>query len=53
MTHAMVIVAVHLDRDGKPLRFRVESESVPLALQSLNVAYQIRGGKNPARRCAI
>ncbi|KAI7555785.1 hypothetical protein KC343_g12905, partial [Hortaea werneckii] len=25
MTHAMVLTAVHLDRDGKPVRWRVEN----------------------------
>jgi bleomycin hydrolase len=25
MTHAMVITAVHLDGDGKPVRFKVEN----------------------------
>lgn len=25
MTHAMVITAVHLDQDGKPVRYKVEN----------------------------
>lgn len=25
MTHAMVITAVHLDKEGKPVRYRVEN----------------------------
>lgn len=25
MTHAMVITAVHLDKDGKPIRYKVEN----------------------------
>lgn len=25
MTHAMVLTAVHLDKDGKPVRWRVEN----------------------------
>ena len=29
MTHAMVISAVHLDSDGKPLRYKVENSWGP------------------------
>ena len=31
MTHAMVITAVHLDDNGKPVRYRVENSWGPAA----------------------